>query len=50
MRSNRWLALIGGLTLVLGSRLPWMSVPVLFRVEGAGYEAIEIGECDDDQS
>jgi hypothetical protein len=37
------LVLIGGLILVLGSRLPWMSVPVLFGVEGPAFEAIEIG-------
>ena len=43
MRSNRMLVLIGGLTLILGSRLPWMSVPVLFGVEGPTFEAIEIG-------
>jgi hypothetical protein len=43
MRINRLLVLIGGLILVLGSRLPWMSVPVLFGVEGPTLEAIEIG-------
>lgn len=43
MRTNRMLVLIGGLLLVLGSRLPWMSVPVLFGVEGPAFEAIEIG-------
>jgi hypothetical protein len=43
MRSNRMLVLIGGLILILGSRLPWMSVPVLFDVEGPTFEAIEIG-------
>ena len=43
MRSNRLLVLIGGLILVLGSRLPWMSVPVLFGVQGPAVEAIEIG-------
>jgi hypothetical protein len=35
--------LIGGLILILGSRLPWMSVPVLFGVKGPTFEAIEIG-------
>jgi hypothetical protein len=35
--------MVGGLILVIGSRLPWMSVPVLFGVEGPAYEAIEIG-------
>ena len=43
MRNNRMLVLIGGLILILGSRLPWMSVPVLFGVEGPTREAIEIG-------
>jgi hypothetical protein len=43
MRTNRMLVLIGGLILILGSRLPWMSVPVLFGVEGPTFEAIEIG-------
>jgi hypothetical protein len=43
MNMSRMLVLIGGLTLVIGARLPWMSVPLLFGVEGAPYEAIEIG-------
>ena len=43
MRINRMLVLIGGVMLVLGSRLPWMSVPVLFGVEGPAFEAIEFG-------
>ena len=43
MRTNRMLVLIGGFMLILGSRLPWMSVPVLFGVEGPAFEAIEIG-------
>ena len=43
MRSNRILVLIGGLVLILGSRLPWMSALVLFGVEGPTFEAIEIG-------
>lgn len=43
MQTNRLLVLIGGLILILGSRLPWMSVPVLFGVEGPTFEAIEIG-------
>ncbi|MBK8797144.1 MAG: hypothetical protein IPM07_12715 [Anaerolineales bacterium] len=42
MRTNRMLVLIGGSILILGSRLPWMSVPVLFGVEGPTFEAIEI--------
>jgi len=43
MRTNRILVLTGGLILILGSRLPWMSVPVLFGVEGPAFESIEIG-------
>jgi hypothetical protein len=43
MRINRLLILIGGLILILGSRLRWMSVPVLFGVEGPAFEAIETG-------
>jgi hypothetical protein len=37
------LVLIGALIVILGSRLPWMSVPVLFGVQGPAYESIEIG-------
>lgn len=29
--------------LIVGARLPWMSVPVLFGVQGLAYAAIEIG-------
>lgn len=43
MQTNRILVLTGALILILGSRLPWMSVPVLFGVEGPAYESIEIG-------
>ena len=43
MQTNRILILAGGLILILGSRLPWMSVPILFGVQGPAYEAIEIG-------
>jgi hypothetical protein len=43
MRTNRMLVLAGGLILIIGSRLPWMSVPVLFGVEGSAYESIENG-------
>ncbi len=43
MRINWMLVLIGGLLLILGSRLPWMSVPVLFGVEGPAFESIETG-------
>jgi hypothetical protein len=34
---------MGALILMIGSRLPWMSVPILFGVEGPTPEAIEIG-------
>lgn len=37
------LVFIGGLILMLGSRLPWISFPVLFGVEGPAFEALEIG-------
>ena len=43
MKARRVLIIIGGMILIIGSRLPWMSVPVLFGVEGPTYEAIEIG-------
>ena len=43
MQARRVLIIIGGVILVVGSRLPWISVPVLFGVEGPTYEAIEIG-------
>lgn len=43
MQINRTIVLIGGMILILGSRLPWMSAPVLFGVEGPAFEAIEIG-------
>ena len=43
MKTSRMLVLIGGLILIIGARLPWMSVPVLYGVEGPVYEAIEIG-------
>ena len=43
MHTNRLLILIGGLLLLVGARLPWMSVPILFGVRGPAYEAIEIG-------
>jgi len=43
MRLNRLLVLIGGLILILGSRLAWMSVPVLYGVEEPALKAIEIG-------
>lgn len=43
MRTNRMLVFIGGFILILGSRLPWISAPVLYGVEGPAYEAIEIG-------
>ena len=43
MQVRRVLIIMGGAILVFGSRLPWMSVPVLFGVEGPTYGAIEIG-------
>ena len=43
MNSRRILIFIGAVILIIGSRLPWISVPVLFGVEGPAYEAIEIG-------
>ena len=43
MQANRVYVIIGGVLLVIGARLPWISVPVLFGVEGPAYEAIEIG-------
>jgi hypothetical protein len=43
MQTNRMLVLIGGMIVILGSRLPWMSVPVLYGVQGPAYESIEIG-------
>ncbi|TFH35059.1 MAG: hypothetical protein E4G99_08155 [Anaerolineales bacterium] len=43
MQARRVWIIIGAVILVIGSRLPWMSVPVLFGVEGPTYEAIEIG-------
>ena len=43
MQTNRILVFAGGLILMIGSRLPWMSVRVLFGVEGPAYEGIEPG-------
>jgi hypothetical protein len=43
MQTKKLLVLTGGLILILGSRLPWMSVPVLFSLQGPAYESIEIG-------
>lgn len=43
MQANRVCVITGGVLLVIGARLPWISVPVLFGVEGPAYEAIEIG-------
>jgi hypothetical protein len=40
---RRVLVIVGGVVLVIGSRLPWISVPVLFGVNEPTYEAIEIG-------
>lgn len=35
--------MLGGLVLILGSRLPWVSFPVLYGLKGPAYEALEIG-------
>lgn len=43
MQARRVLIIIGGLLLIIGSRLPWISVPVLHGVQGPAFEAIEIG-------
>jgi hypothetical protein len=43
MKVDRILIVIGGALLIIGARLPWISVPALFGVEGPAYEAIEIG-------
>lgn len=43
IEARRVLIIVGGVILVVGSRLPWISVPLLFGVEGPAYEAIEIG-------
>ncbi|CAG0968219.1 hypothetical protein ANAEL_01028 [Anaerolineales bacterium] len=43
MQTKKLLILTGGLILILGSRLPWMSVPVLYGLQGPAYESIEIG-------
>jgi hypothetical protein len=43
MRLSRIIILLAGMLLIVASRLPWMSVPVLFGVEGPSVEAIEIG-------
>ena len=43
MQTNRMLVLAGGLALIIGARLPWISAPVLFGVEGPVVQAIEIG-------
>jgi hypothetical protein len=42
-RKNRLLVILGGLVLVLWSRLSWVSYPVLYGVLGPAYEALEIG-------
>jgi hypothetical protein len=43
MYARRVLIILGAVILMTGSRLPWMSVPVLFGVEGPTFESIEIG-------
>ena len=46
MDRPRLLVLLGASLLTLGSRLPWMSVPILFGVNGPANEAIEMGWAD----
>ncbi len=43
LHTNRLLVLLGGLTLILGARLPWISAPVLYGDVGYSLESIEIG-------
>jgi len=43
VRPWRIIILLAGMLLIVASRLPWMSVPVLFGVEGPSVEAIEVG-------
>jgi hypothetical protein len=43
MQTYKRLVLAGAVFLLIGSRLPWISVPVLYGVQGPTYEAIEIG-------
>ncbi len=43
MQTNRMMVLTGAVITILGSRLAWMSVPVLYGVQGPAYESIEIG-------
>ena len=43
MQARRVLIVMGGLMLMIGSRLPWISAPVLYGAEAPAFEAIEIG-------
>jgi hypothetical protein len=43
MKTNRLLVLVGAAILIVGSRLPWMSYPVLFGSESTFSRALEIG-------
>jgi len=43
MHTNRLFVLLGGLILILGARLPWISAPVLYGDVGYSLESIEIG-------
>jgi hypothetical protein len=43
MHRSRFLVLAGALLLLVGSRLPWMSSPVLFGVDTPVSRALEIG-------
>ncbi len=43
MSRGRVLVLVGGLLLIIGGFLPWISVPNLFGLSGPSFEGIEIG-------
>jgi hypothetical protein len=43
LHTPRILVLIGGAILCIAARLPWMSAPILFGVQGTVPEALEIG-------
>jgi hypothetical protein len=43
MNPGRLLILLGGLLLIFGALLPWISVPNLFGLVGPADEGIEVG-------
>ncbi len=43
MQPSRWLVFAGAALLIVSARLPWMSAPVLFRVEDPVSRSLEIG-------